>query len=229
MQVYCPECENGCSPEAPSCPKCGHPLKVAADVNVVQLPPPTTRLEMPAEEELDDATLKAIREEVGEEAAPPDAHFHSLADRSSDGLLRRVSANKKRQSFLRRNAWWLCLAGGGYVVSLLIGIANSFGPSIDALAQQLAIIQEGGSPAAETVGMIRSLLLTIDEQCPNEPAQQIGDICVRTWQIVNENRILEMDLVSTMNGLRLASANGVCTTNSFSSISAGWLALVNEQ
>ena len=25
--IYCPECENRCSVEAPFCPKCGHPLK----------------------------------------------------------------------------------------------------------------------------------------------------------------------------------------------------------
>jgi hypothetical protein len=27
MSVYCPKCENECSEEAVSCPKCGHPLK----------------------------------------------------------------------------------------------------------------------------------------------------------------------------------------------------------
>lgn len=24
--IYCPACENGCSPRAAECPKCGHPL-----------------------------------------------------------------------------------------------------------------------------------------------------------------------------------------------------------
>ena len=76
--IYCPECENACSSKTEMCPKCGHPLKAAADVNVVQPPPPTTRLEIPAEEELDDPTLKAIREEVGKRQllqAPTSIHW----------------------------------------------------------------------------------------------------------------------------------------------------------
>ena len=41
--IYCPECENRCSEEAPSCPKCGHPLKPQTVIPVpLPLPQPAT-------------------------------------------------------------------------------------------------------------------------------------------------------------------------------------------
>ena len=32
MLIYCPECENACSEQADSCPKCGHPLRAPSSM-----------------------------------------------------------------------------------------------------------------------------------------------------------------------------------------------------
>ena len=53
MLIYCPECGNGCSPEASACPKCGHPLAPPFDLNALQASvetPPLTQQEIWAEE-----------------------------------------------------------------------------------------------------------------------------------------------------------------------------------
>lgn len=52
MLIYCSECENGCSPEAETCPKCGHPLQAPLDLNALQASietPPLTAQEVLAE------------------------------------------------------------------------------------------------------------------------------------------------------------------------------------
>jgi predicted amidophosphoribosyltransferase len=41
MLISCPECKKECSDEAPSCPHCGHPLKVANEK--IQLTPANKR------------------------------------------------------------------------------------------------------------------------------------------------------------------------------------------
>jgi len=46
--VPCPACENPCSPQAESCPSCGHPFKNKVEVNKVEIVDRCYKCDQPA-------------------------------------------------------------------------------------------------------------------------------------------------------------------------------------
>ena len=113
MLIYCPECENGCSPEAPACPKCGHPLRVPIDLDDLHAsvkPPPLTQQELWAEERVSMTPPVDLRPLLW---SPGAAAVLSLCFPGAGQIY--------RGRLMRGFAWLLCVAIG-YVCLILPGM-----------------------------------------------------------------------------------------------------------